>query len=112
MHEKYAKDGLVIVTVTVELSAETDKERAEARASVEDFLAKAKPPFRTVNLDIDPKKPPATLNFGGEVPGVVVFNRDGRYVLKLPEVNDKGENVKDFDYDAVEKAVIEALKKK
>lgn len=113
MHDKHAKDGLVILTVTMDLASRTDKDRAEGRAAVEKYLADKKPPFRTVNLDIvDPMKPPASLNFGGEVPGAFVFNRDGNYVLKLPLVDDKGDSVKEFDYDAVDKAALEALKKK
>lgn len=112
MHNKLAKDGLVILTVTMDLASQKDKDRAEGRAEVEKFLAKVKPPFRTVNLDVTPKTAPASLNFGGEVPGAFVFNREGRYALKLPLLDDKGEPVKDFDYDAVDKAVEEALKKK
>src|SRR5262245_19210636 len=110
MHDKYGKDGLVILTVTMDGASNNDKERAEGRAKVEEFLAQLKAPFRKVNLDFDPKKPPATLNFNG-VPGAFVFNREGQYVLKLPALNDKGEEVEEFDYDKVEKAASEALKK-
>jgi hypothetical protein len=112
MHKADAKNGLVVLTVTMDLASKNDKERASARAEVEKFLAKLAPPFRTVNLQVDPEKVPPTLNFGGAVPGGFVFNRENQWVLKLPEINDKGEEVKEFEYEAVDAAVREALKKK
>ena len=107
MHEKYGKNGLVILTVTVD-----DPKDAAARAAVEKFLAKKSYPFRTMNLDGDQEKLP-TLDFGGGVPGVFVFDRDNRYVKKLPLYDrDRKETVEEFDYDLIEKAVAGALQKK
>jgi hypothetical protein len=106
MHEKYGKDGLVILTVTLDSPKD-----AEARAKVEQFLAKKKPPFRTVNLDAEPDKLPTTLDFGGGVPGAFVFNRANRYIKKVPLV--KGDKtLEDLDYGVLEKAAIGALEKK
>jgi hypothetical protein len=107
MHDKYAKQGLVILTVTID-----NPKNAAARADVEKFLAKKVPPFRTLNLDADPEKLPPPVNFGGEVPAGFVFNRDNRYVKKLPLFDAKGEPTEFFDYDVMEKAVSEALQKK
>jgi hypothetical protein len=105
MHDKYGKDGLVILTVTLD-----DPKDATARASVERYLgrtlAKGKKelPFRTLNLDVDPTKLPPTVNFGGGSPGVFVFNRENRYVKKLQP----GESTP----EAIEKAISELIKKK
>src|SRR4051812_661308 len=103
MHEKYGKDGLVVLTVTVD-----DPKDAAARTVVENFLAKKTYPFRTLNLDADVEKLP-TLDFGGGVPGAFVFNRDNRYVKKLPLYDRvKKQELEEFDYDAIEKTVAEA----
>ena len=37
MHDKHAKDGLVILTVTMDLASRTDKDRAEGRTVVEQW---------------------------------------------------------------------------
>ena len=61
MREKYGKDGLVVLTVTMDESIDdTEEERAKNRKKVEGYLAKKKLPFATYNLDFDPKKPPPT----------------------------------------------------
>jgi hypothetical protein len=99
MQKKYGPENLVVLTVTLD-----NPKDAEARAVVEKHLAKKAWPFRTVNLDADPEKLPATLDFGGGVPGAFVFNRDNRYVKKAMADG--------FSYDTVEKAVAEAVKKK
>ena len=111
MHDKYGKDGLVILTVTLD-----DPKDAKARASVERFLATKlfkgrTPPFRTLNLDADPEKLPPTLNFNG-FPGAFVFNRENRYVKKLPLLDARGEPIEEFSEAAMEKAALEALKGK
>ena len=112
MHEKHASDGLVILTVTLD-----DPRDAKVRAATEKFLAEGKPfkgkklPFRTFNLDADPEKLPATLSFNG-FPGGFVFNRENRYVKKLPLLTPQGEPIEEFTDAAFEKAALEALKKK
>ena len=101
MHEKYAKEGLVILTLTMDEDKD-EKERATYRKKTLDFLAEKKPPFPTYDLDFDRDKPPAPLLFEGGMPRVFVFNRDNQHVLKAqgPEKED------------VEKAIAEAVKKK
>ena len=74
-------------------------------------LDRLKPPFRSFALDLAPEKQPATLQFNG-VPGVFVFNRDNRYVLKLPALDAKGNTIEEFDYAAIEKVVAEQIQKK
>jgi hypothetical protein len=96
---KYGKNGLVVLGVTLD-----DPKDAKALAAVRAYLEKNKVPFRNVALDVPPDKLPSTLRFNG-VPGVFVFNRDGRYVKKLPVLDARGEPVEDFDYAAVDKAV-------
>lgn len=113
MHEKYGKDGLVVLTVTMDESADdTAQERAANRKKIETYLAKAKLPFRTYDLDFDPNKPPTALSFSDGVPRVFVFNRANQYSLRLPEVNGKREVLKDVEHDFVEKAIAEAVRKK
>ena len=105
MHNKHARDGLVILTVTLD-----DPTDAKARASVESYLnnklfkATKALPFRTLNLDVDPEKRPAPVNFTGS-PGVFVFNRDNRYIERL-------DSDKAGDPKVIDKLVAEALKKK
>jgi hypothetical protein len=109
MHDKHGKDGLVVFTVT--LDSPTD---VKARQKVEAYLAKRKLPFRTMNLDQqDPKKPPLTLDFGGGVPGVFVFNRDNRHVLKLPQLaTPTNSEEKAYDLDVLHAAIEAEMKKK
>ena len=112
MHKKWAKDGLVILTLTIDDDSDNDKKCAKARADVEAFLAKVKPPFRTVRLAIDDKeKIPKTLYFGDGVPKGYVFNRENNYVLKMP-VLQKDKEEDPFDYDVIEKTVSELMNKK
>src|SRR5262249_50298807 len=113
MHDKYGKDGLVILTVTMDEDADASaEERAANRAKVSKYLAQKKLPFPTYDLNFDPKKPPSTLTFSDGVPRVFVFNRDNQYSLRLPVLNDKREVVKEVEPDAIEKAIVEAVKKK
>ena len=99
MLDKYGKNGLVVLGVALD-----DPKDAKALASVRSYLEKNKVPFRNVALDVPPDKLPPTLRFNG-VPGAFVFNREGRYVRKLPLIDSRGEPVEDFDYSAVDKAV-------
>ncbi len=105
MQKKYGDRELAVLTVTVD-----DPRDAAVRKKVETYLGGLKPPFRTVNLagyDVD-RMP--TLYFGGGVPGVFVFNRDNRYVLKLPLYRGETEVTK-YSPEAIDKAVAEAIKK-
>ena len=112
MQQKYAKEGLVILAVTMD--GDTDKaERAKYLAKTKTFLAtKIKPPFPAYDLDFDRDKPPATLTWADGNPRVFVFNRDNQYSLRLPVVDKSREVVKAVENAEVEKAVVEALKTK
>src|SRR6476469_829830 len=101
MHDKHGKDGLVIVSVTMDESMD-EMDRAEYREKTKTYLAKRKPPFATYDLDFDRSKPPAALAFDGGMPRVFVFNRDNQFVLK-----EQGP-----DKDDLDKAIAQALKKK
>jgi thioredoxin-related protein len=117
MHKDYSKDGLVVLTAT--LDDYKDKRSGEkTRATVLNFLNnKLKVPFKTVHLDPTDRTVKLLGVKAGKlradgVPVVFVFNREGKYVLKLPTY-DKEENIKDeVDYDKVEKAVREETRKK
>jgi hypothetical protein len=107
MHGKHGKDGLVVFTVTLDAPNDT-----KARQKVEAFLASKKLPFRTVNLDHDPQKPPPAVDFGGGVPGVFVFNRDNRHVLKLPLLATASSEEKVYKPEDLDRAVAAEMKKK
>jgi hypothetical protein len=113
MHDKYGKDGLVVLTVTLDEDVEaTPEERARNRAKIGKYLTKKKLPFATYDLDFDPKKPPQALSFRDGVPRLFVFNRDNQYTLRLPVVNEKREVLKEVEPEPIEKAIAEAVKKK
>jgi hypothetical protein len=108
MQKKYGDKELAVLAVTID-----DPRNGETRTKNEKLLTGLKTPFRTLDLDgYDVDKMP-TLNFGGGVPGVFVFNRENRYVLKLPVLDKQNEIVKgkEFSLDAIDKAVAEAIKR-
>jgi hypothetical protein len=106
MQQKYGEKDLAVLAVSLD-----DPKDTETRKKVENLLAKLKPPYRTLNLaGYNFEKPPPTLDFGGGVPGVFVFNRDNRYALKLPLFKNNKE-VEKYSLEAVDKAVEEAIKK-
>jgi hypothetical protein len=109
MLNKYGKDGLAVIGVTLD-----DPKDAQARARAAKFLEKQKVPFRNVALDAPPEKRPAPLQFitKSGVPGVFVFNRDNRHVKKLPVLDAKDEPVEEVKEDVIEKVVAEQIKKK
>jgi hypothetical protein len=102
MHEKYGKDGLVAISVS--LDNPRDK---NIRAATEAFLVKQRATFTNVMLDAKIEEWTAKLKISGP-PCIYVFDRKNRIAGKwLPD--DDGENK--VDYDAVEKAVVGLLKK-
>ena len=105
MHEKYGKDGLVILTVNMDENKDKDttaEDRAGWRKTIQRYLLKRTLPFRTYDLEFDPNQTPAPLKFYAGVPRVFVCNRDGQYAFR-----EGGPDEKD-----VEKAIAEAVKKK
>ncbi len=106
LHEKYAKDGLVILGVLLD-----DRKDTALLSSGQKYLDRVKPPFEMVFMDFPTvefwqKK----LGFYG-YPGVYVFNRENQYVKKLPVVDDKGKELEEVDYDVIEQTVAELMKK-
>src|SRR4051812_13044903 len=108
MHEKYGKDGLVILTVTMDTDTD-EKQRAEYRDKTGAFLAEKKFPFPTYDLDFDRARPPAPLAFSDATPRIFVFNRDGQYSFRMPVVDEVRNVVKAPEKEDVEKAIAEAV---
>jgi len=108
MHNKYAKDGFQVVSVTTDKTTET-KALASAREFVRDRL---KVPFPNAHVDM------TTFDYEGKistegVPAVFIFNRDNKWAQKMPAFSADGKTItQEVDYDAIEKAVVELLKKK
>jgi hypothetical protein len=109
MLDKYGKDGLAVIGVTLDAPKET-----KARENAAKFLEKLKVPFRNFALDVPEDKRPAPLGFISKagVPGVFVFNRDNRYVKKLPVLDAKDEPIEPVDPAVIEKIIAEQIKKK
>ena len=105
MHEKYGKDGLVVYSVLLD-----DPKDAGLRATGDKYLAKIKVPFPIVYLDMPPAEWSKKLRLNA-YPGAFVFNRANKYVKKMPETNDKGDQ-DEVDYDVIEKIVQSLLKEK
>jgi hypothetical protein len=109
MLDKYGKDGLVVIGVTLD-----DPKDAKTRAHAAAFLEKQKVPFRNLALDVPEDKRPGPLQFISKsgVPGVFVFNRDNRHVKKLPVLDAKDEPIEQVDPGVIEKVVAEQIKQK
>jgi hypothetical protein len=109
MLDKYGKDGLAVIGVTLD-----DPKDAKARANAAAFLEKRKVPFRNFALDVPQDKRPVPLDFINQagVPGVFIFNRDNRYVKKLPVLDAKGEPVEQVTDQVIDKTVVEQIKNK
>jgi len=97
MHQKYAAQGLTIITVSLD-----DPSDPEAVAAATEFLQSVRPPFLNVLLNENSaewrdKLPVCTL------PSVYVFNREGQIEKRWLEGT---------DYPAIEKLVGQLLEKK
>jgi hypothetical protein len=102
MHRKYAKDGLVAVSVCVD--AESDPAvRARALA----YLQKQGATFANVLLDEKPEVYQTKFKIDGP-PCVYIFNRENRWVLKRDGAGEAGR----IDYGLFEKRVVELLAEK
>jgi hypothetical protein len=102
MHRKYAKDGLVAVSVSLDDPADMP---VQARALA--FLKKQGATFLNVLLDEKPEFYQDRLKIDGP-PCVYIFNRDNRWVLKRDGTGDAGR----VDYDLFEKRIVELLAEK
>src|SRR5262245_35817453 len=106
MHEKFAKDGFEVIVVATDKASDT-KGLARARA----FLAdKLKVKYLAVHVDgstFDYDKKISSLG----VPAAFVFDRENRWVKRLPSFDDKGDVKEEVDYDLIEKTVADLMKK-
>lgn len=96
MHNKYGKDGLVAVSVSLDDASEQGVE-----AKVQRFLESRKAAFTNLILDEQPEVWQQKLQFDGP-PSVFVFSREGKRVKHFKDGVDFGE---------VEKLAISELKK-
>jgi hypothetical protein len=95
LHEKYSKDGLVCLSVSLDDPREKGK-----LARVQKFLEARKASFTNVILDEDQEFWQKKFNFFGP-PCVYVFNQEGKWVRFV----DDGEH-----YPQIEKLVVQWLK--
>jgi hypothetical protein len=96
MHERYAKDGLVCMSVTVDELARKDAALA--------FLQKQKATFSNYLLDEEPAVWSEKWSITAP-PAVFVFDRDGKRAAKF----DTSDSDKPLSYDDVEKLVKQLL---
>jgi thiol-disulfide isomerase/thioredoxin len=97
MHQKFGKDGLVAISVSLDdLSENGTKDKVIA------FLQKQQATMINLILDEKPEIWQAKLKIDGP-PLVMVFNRKGELEQKFID--------KDVDYTAIEKVAAELLKK-
>lgn len=101
MHNKYAKDGLAAISVSID---EMPTEEA-TKAKVLKFLQSKNATFTNLILDEPIQVWDEKLHFQNP-PCVFVFNREGKWTQF------KAGGDKEVDNDAIEKLVVELLKKK
>lgn len=106
MQKAHEKDGLVILGVTLDNPKTSEKDFRDRTIA---YLAKQKVPFRNVWLNATPTEWQTKFRLP-VYPGMFVFNRENKFVLKWPVLNDKGEE-EEPDYDKVMKVVRELLRK-
>jgi hypothetical protein len=97
MQEKYAKEGLVAVSLNLD-----DPEDKKVMRNVHEFLKKQKVTFPSYVLNETQETWQEKLKITGP-PVVFLFGRDGKVARKFDE---------GVDYKEVEKAALEELKKK
>jgi len=116
MHKKYAKDGFVAISVSLDPPPEDPKDaRAVQRyqdtvRNIEGFLQKQGASFPNFLLETPPAEWQTKLKADGP-PQIFVFNRDNRIVKRWPVNDAKGEPVEEVDFKVIEKLVVELLKK-
>jgi hypothetical protein len=102
MHRKYAKDGLVAVSVALDDPAD---KAVHARALT--FLKKQGANFTNVLLDETPELYQSKLKIDGP-PCIYIFSRDNSWVLKRDGAGPEGR----IDYEVFEKRIVELLAEK
>jgi hypothetical protein len=103
MRNKYAGKDFVAVSVNLD-----DPHNANAREKVLKFLEKQKATFTNVMLDAKPEVWQEKLKIDGP-PCIYVFDRDNRFVKKLPVLSDKPEDTEPAEYSIVEKVVAKLM---
>jgi hypothetical protein len=101
MRDKYARDGLVVITVNLDDPADQG-----LKTKVTGFLERVKITLTNVMLDEKQEVWEKKFHFSGELPTTFIFNRAGKYV-RFPT-----EDKPAFDHTDVEKVVVEFLKQK
>jgi hypothetical protein len=98
MRDKYGKDGLTVITVSLDEDAQTPEVQDKVRK-----LLESKKAGQFTNLMLDEKLEfwQQKLKFDGP-PSFYVFGRDGKLIKQLKD---------NFEFDEVEKLVAESIKK-
>jgi hypothetical protein len=97
MHNKYAKDGLTAISVSLD-----DPKGKKTSEKLTKFLEEKKATFTNLWLDEESDEWQEKLKLDGP-PAVFIFDREGKPVKKFMD---------DFTYADVEKVVAELMKKK
>lgn len=97
MRDKYAKDGLSVITVSLDEDAQTKEVREKVRKLLESKMA-----GHFTNLILDEKLEfwQQKLKFDGP-PSFYVFGRDGKLIKQFKD---------NFEFEEVEKLVGESIK--
>ena len=103
MQRKYADKGLVAISVNLD-----DPHDPKAREKVLRFLEKQKATFTNVMLDAKPEVWQEKLKIDGP-PCIYVFDRDNRFVKKLPVISEKDSEAEQAEYSVVEPVVAKLL---
>ena len=103
MHKKYAGKDFVAISVNLD-----DPHNAAMREKVQAFLQKQKATFTNVMLDAKPEEWQEKLKIDGP-PCIYVFDRDNRFVKKLPFISDKESETEGAEYSVVEPVVAKLL---
>jgi hypothetical protein len=98
LHEKYGKDGLIAISVSLDFPTTKDKE------NVLKFLTKSQASFTNLLLDESQEFWQQKFGFNGP-PCVFVFNREGKWTRFIDEKTQPAEDV----YPRVEKLVTKLL---
>jgi hypothetical protein len=99
MHKKYARDGVVVMTVSVDDVDSKDGALAflkKVKATTRNYLLKEEPEFWQKKWQIT--APPALF----------IFDRDGKRAAKF----DSDDSEKKYNHEEIEKSLVELLRAK
>ena len=103
MQNKYGKDGVVAMSVSLD-----DPNEKDNKDKVLKFLESQKATFSNYILDEKPELWQEKLKIDGP-PVIYVFDRDNHFVKKLPVISDKESEAEQAEYSIVEKVVAKLL---